>query len=62
MTESVEVKIAKLEGRITTLEANEKEAKEKAQKLEGKIWSGVVLIVAYVGNQILGLLKITGAG
>lgn len=62
MTESVEVKIAKLEGRIATLEANEKEAKEKAQKLEGKIWSGVVLIVAYVGNQILGLLKITGAG
>lgn len=45
--------IARMDERLKAVEA-------KLSSLDSKIWGAVVLILAYVGNKILGLLQIGG--
>jgi hypothetical protein len=51
--EEIRVTLARLDERMKVVEASQK-------SMDAKMWGAVILIVAYVGNKLLGLLQFGG--
>lgn len=51
-----ERRIAALEARLAVLERRADDTEKKQSSTDGKLWTGVWVVLAFVINQILGIL------
>lgn len=51
-----EKRMAKLEADVAVLQNRADTLEKRASSIEGRLWTGIWVVLAFVANQILGLL------